>query len=47
MVFESPEKTKELHDDLVKSQAGTLVDAFGWAVTQYKDNPLLGTRCEN
>ena len=44
MVFEAPEKTKELQDDLVKSQAGTLVDAFSWAVTQYRDDPLLGTR---
>ena len=44
MVFESPEKTRQIHMDFVKSKASTMAEAFSWAVKRYRDQPFLGTR---
>ena len=44
MVFESPEKTRPIHREFIKSKASTMSEAFSWAVNKYRNEPLLGTR---
>ena len=44
MVFESPEKSRDIYTEFIKSKATTMAEAFSWAVATYKDEPLLGTR---
>ena len=44
MVFEAPEKTKDIYLEFIKSQPKTLTDAWKWAVNKYGSKDLLGTR---
>jgi long-chain acyl-CoA synthetase len=44
IVFESPEKSNPIHDDLVRAKCSTLDGTWTWAVSRYGSRHLLGTR---
>ena len=44
MIFEAPEKRREIYEELTRGHADTLAKAWSWMVQRYTDKPLLGTR---
>ena len=44
IIYEAPEKSNELFDDLIRAKCDTMDTAWKWAVNRYKSRDLLGTR---
>jgi len=44
IIFESHEKSSQLHLELVKSQIETMADVLKWTVKKYGNRPIMGTR---
>ena len=44
IVYETPEKSNPIYDDILRSKVDTMDKAWSWAVNKYGNKPLLGTR---